>query len=140
MAEKKQSKLPAEIEGIREVVARMLYFDFEDFEKGTVAEMTWREAPQIRKDIWLNKADQLLSELSKHGVVVLDKKQIIPKIEFKEIENTVISLSTEDFAKVLTILDEWHKRFYGAGFRRVVNLDGTPVKEVNDGNTRRCSS
>lgn len=45
----------------REAVAKLLYFDFGDYEIGSVAEMTWREAPQARKDIWLNKADQIIA-------------------------------------------------------------------------------
>jgi len=55
---------------IREVVARLLYFNFVDYEEGTFAEMTWREAPRARKDICLTKADRLLSELTAHGAMV----------------------------------------------------------------------
>jgi len=50
---------------VREDIARKLFFDFEDYEKGTIAEMCWREAPQARKDIWLKKADQILSLVCK---------------------------------------------------------------------------
>jgi len=50
---------------LKEEIARKLFFDFEDYEKGTIAEMCWREAPQARKDIWLKKADQILSLVCK---------------------------------------------------------------------------
>ncbi len=52
------------IENLREEIAELLYFDFTYYERGTLIEMAWREIPQARKDIWFNKADQILIKLT----------------------------------------------------------------------------
>jgi len=41
-------------------IARMLYFNFEEYDEGTIAETTWTIAPQAIKDTWLNKARLIL--------------------------------------------------------------------------------
>lgn len=47
----------------REKIARMLYFNFEEYDEGTIAEVSWTTAPQARRDAWLDKADQVLARI-----------------------------------------------------------------------------
>ena len=86
-----KDKLPPEIEGIREEVAKFLH----DCVMGEVNAQSWEVAANI-----------LLSKLTKHGVVVLAEDQIF-NCKYDKDGN-------------LRGLYDWYK---------VVNLDGTPVKE-----------
>jgi len=50
-----------ELAGIREKIAKNIYFDGVEYAVGTIAEVTWREAPRARRDKYLERADQILS-------------------------------------------------------------------------------
>lgn len=51
--------------------------------------------------------------------VKLAKDQMLPTIEFAEIKGTVVSLSNDDFAKLLTIMDIWRRRILKANWRKI---------------------
>ena len=77
------------------------------------------EQGDIVKNSWRKEADNLLSKLTEHGVVVLDKDQTPPMPSVVKINYT---LGRQIYHQATTdMIDK--------SFRRVINLDGTPVKE-----------
>ena len=61
MTDKSTEARQDELAGIREKIAQDIYFEGEKYEVGSIAELTWRKAPQARKDKYLKRADQILS-------------------------------------------------------------------------------
>lgn len=59
-------------EKLRKKVARMLYFNFEEYDEGTIAEVSWTTAPQARRDMWLDKANQILRACKEAGLKFVD--------------------------------------------------------------------
>ena len=51
--------------------------------------------------------------------VQLDENQELPAVEFSEIKDSVLSLSTDDFAKALAILGIWAERMKSNGWKKV---------------------
>lgn len=117
-------KLPPDIEGIREVVAEYLFTVCRagsEAERGEKWEKGWAEQTEDIKKRWHNEATLFLAHFSKnHGVVVLDKDQTPPRRP----------LPKEEFHNVSPVFEEAAlERMKSGGWRKVINLDGTPVKE-----------
>lgn len=144
------NKLPADIEGIREVVARQEHEQWMRWAKNImpelknaldklpegckVADTIWRrlmrwelllipysELTEEQKNQDRKEADIVLSKLTEHGVVRLAEDQSFPEAVFYEEETAPTQFCKGYREAEHNIRDD--------GFKKVVNFDGTPVKE-----------